>query len=110
MGKLASFANLTALGAGMGALKGAIEQPDEQVLTQPGGIISSRSYNPLERLTNVAINTAGGAALGYGGNTLLNNPRQAGLLLGKARDKTKSVWNKVSEHLPEIEVEYTRSS
>lgn len=105
MSTVANFASLVPIGAGLGAVKGMLDQPNGQLLNPETGVIENRTYTPFERLTNIGINAGVGAGLGLGANKLgLNNPRQLGRYMGKTSNYLEDKTKKIREYLPEVEV------
>ena len=101
--------NLVQVGGTLGAIKGALDQPAEQVLDQETGTISDRKYNPLERATTVGVNAAVGAGLGYGAQkTGLLDPRKAGRKFQEVKDaiSQKIELPVMSKYIPDVEVTY----
>lgn len=112
MNRTANFMNLVKAGAGIGAVKGMLDQPASEYVADQEGMVYKRQYSPLERLTNIGINAAGGAALGLGAKRLkLDDATEVGRYMGKGQkymdDQVANVKAKAQpllDKIPEVEV------
>lgn len=117
MGNIVNFANLVPITAGIGAVKGMLEQPGGAMTDPNTGAIVNRTYTPVERLLNVGINAGIGAGVGYGGNKLgLNNSKTIGNYIGRAKRFGKGIGNDINrgledirQQLPEVKVNYKKT-
>lgn len=99
------FNSAAVIGAGLGTLKGSMDQPMRQRIN-PDGTISPDRYSPSERLGVLALNAGVGAGVG---TAVSNIPaRKVGNLLGRAKKSStqgiQDVYGKVKDYIPEVEL------